>query len=340
MSALLHVSDLKSHYRTQRGAIRAVDGVSFDLARGEVLGIVGESGSGKSTLALSLVGLLDPPGEIIGGEVRLEGKPILGRKEADLAAILGSRIGMLFQSPEGSFNPIATIGNQLREALQAHGAGGREAAARAEAALALVGMPRIKEVMKSYPFELSGGMCQRAALAMVLSLNPTLLIADEPTASLDVLAQAELAQLFARLRDSVKFSMILISHDLGLVGALADRVIVMYAGKIVEEGPVERALDSPQHPYTRGLLASLPKLNRLPADLPVIPGHAPSSVGKALGCAFSPRCNEAVSSCREGEAPGLRRIGPEHRVACIMREENRAEQSERKEGGNGTGSGG
>lgn len=337
MTPLLSVSDLRSRYLSGRGEIRAVDGVSFDLARGEVLGVVGESGSGKSTLALSMVGLLDPPGEIVGGEVKLEGKAILGRKESALASILGPRIGMLFQSPEGSFNPISTIGTQICEALQEHGiATGEEAVMRAEAALALVGMPRVKEVMRNYPFELSGGMCQRAALAMVLSLNPKLLIADEPTASLDVLAQAELAQLFARLRDSVKFSMILISHDLGLVGALADRVIVMYAGKIVEEGPVEQVLGSPEHPYTRGLLASLPQLRRVPSDLPVIPGHVTSAGGK--GCAFASRCSEVISSCREGEAPLLDEVGPAHHVACLRRGETGMPESSEKERRNGTGS--
>lgn len=329
MKPLLTVSELKSHYITPRHLIRAVDGISFELSSGEVLGVVGESGSGKSTLALSLVGLLDPPGQITGGEVRLEGEPLLGREESDLASILGPRIGMLFQSPEGSFNPIRTIGKQMCEALQEHGVQTQEEAQRrAEAALALVGMPRVKEIMESYPFELSGGMCQRAALALALSLNPVLLIADEPTASLDVLAQAELVQLFSRLRDSVKFSIILISHDLGLVGALADRVAVMYAGKIVEEGPVKQVLESPEHPYTRGLLASLPRLKRIPGDLPVIPGQAASPGERRPGCAFAARCDEADSSCQAGEPPSLRSVGSNHRVACLKRAENSNERTE------------
>jgi oligopeptide/dipeptide ABC transporter ATP-binding protein len=322
MAALLTVSNLKSRYHTGQGVIRAVDGVSFHVAPGEFLGVVGESGSGKSTLALSLVGLLDPPGEIVGGEVELEGEGLLGRKESDLYTVLGPKIGMLFQSPEGSFNPIATIGVQICEALQAHRLlTKREAQQRAEAALALVGMPRITEVMESYPFELSGGMCQRAALALALALGPSLLIADEPTASLDVLAQAEMVQLFARLRESVKFSMILISHDLGLIGALADRVAVMYAGKIVEEGAVGKVLQSPEHPYTRGLLASLPRLEKNPADLPVIPGRAVFLKGRSPGCAFAERCSEVEASCREGESPRLREVGPRHRAACTKRGE-------------------
>lgn len=260
---LLSVSHLKSSYCSAQETIRAVDGVSVDLYQGDILGIVGESGSGKSTLALSLLGLLDPPGRIEGGEIRFQGKDLLALDEAGWQNIRGKTIGMIFQSPEGSFNPIATIGRQIAEALQAHRTlSRREADKEAEMALGRVRMPQPKEVFERYPFELSLGMCQRASLALALSLSPSILIADEPTASLDIVSQAEMARLFSELQETRALSMIVISHDLGLVRTIADRVAVMHAGKIVEEGPVEQVLTEPRHPYTRELVSSELRLDR------------------------------------------------------------------------------
>ncbi|MEO5955764.1 MAG: ABC transporter ATP-binding protein [Nitrospiraceae bacterium] len=260
---LLSLSDLKSYYDSAAGTIRAVDGVSLDLYAGEILGIVGESGSGKSTLSLSLLGLLDPPGRIAGGELWFQGEDLLALDESGWQNIRGKKIGMIFQSPEGSFNPISTIGQQIAEALQAHRTlSRREAEAEAEMALALVRMPQPREIFERYPFELSLGMCQRASLALALSLHPAVLIADEPTASLDIVSQAAMASLFLELQATHNLSLIIISHDLGLVRTIADRVVVMHAGKIVEEGPSDQVLEAPRHPYTQGLVSSELRLDR------------------------------------------------------------------------------
>lgn len=260
---LLSVSHLKSYYFSAQGLIRAVDGVSLDLYRGDILGIVGESGSGKSTLALSLLGLLDPPGRIEEGGIQFQGEDLPTLDEAGWQGIRGKKIGMIFQSPEGSFNPISTIGRQISEALQTHRSLSRkEADKEAEMALARVWMPQPEEVFERYPFEISLGMCQRASLALALSLNPSILIADEPTASLDIVSQAEMARLFSELQETRNLSMIIISHDLGLVRTIADRVAVMHAGKIVEEGPTEQVLEAPRHPYTQGLVSSELRLER------------------------------------------------------------------------------
>lgn len=260
---LLSVSHLKSYYSSAHETIRAVDGVSLDLYQGDILGVVGESGSGKSTLALSLLGLLAPPGHIEDGEIRFQGKDVLALDEAGWQGIRGKKIGMIFQSPEGSFNPISSIGRQISEALQTHRSlSRREADKEAEMALARVRMPQPKEVSKRYPFELSLGMCQRASLALALSLNPSILIADEPTASLDIVSQAEMARLFSELQEALHLSMIIISHDLGLVRTIADRVAVMHAGKIVEEGPAKQVLKEPHHSYTRELVSSELRLDR------------------------------------------------------------------------------
>ena len=260
---LLSVSHLKSYYFSAQGLIRAVDGVSLDLYRGDILGIVGESGSGKSTLALSLLGLLDPPGRIEEGGIQFQGEDLPTLDEAGWQGIRGKKIGMIFQSPEGSFNPISTIGRQISEALQTHRSLSRKKADKeAEMALARVWMPQPEEVFERYPFEISLGMCQRASLALALSLNPSILIADEPTASLDIVSQAEMARLFSELQETRNLSMIIISHDLGLVRTIADRVAVMHAGKIVEEGPTEQVLEAPRHPYTQGLVSSELRLDR------------------------------------------------------------------------------
>ncbi len=315
-AALLSVRGLKSHYHAAQGVVRAVDGVTLEVRAGEVVGVVGESGSGKSTLALSLMGLLDPPGRVAEGVIDFEGRDLRGLNERQWRAVRGRRIGMIFQSPEASFSPNATIGRQITQALRTHrllsAAAARDAA---QQALTMVGMPRPREILDSYPFELSGGMCQRAALALALSLEPALLLADEPTASLDLLAQAEMTRLFGELRRRLQLTMLIISHDLGLIGRLADRVVIMYAGRVVESGPTEQVLRSPRHPYTRGLLASLPRLEAEPRPIPSLTGHAPDMTALPAGCAFAPRCAAADERCRR-QAPPLENAGTRHEVAC------------------------
>ncbi len=316
--SLLSVSNLKSGYFTRHGTISAVDGVSFDLCHGHTVGIVGESGSGKSTLALSLLGLLERPGRVVEGKSSFAGKNLRTLNEKEWSAVRGRQIGMIFQSPESSFNPLATLGQQMCEALMTHqGLSQASALEKAERALAMVGMPRPREILKSYAFELSGGMCQRAALGLALSLNPALLLADEPTASLDVLAQEEMIGLFKEMQKRLNLSMIIISHDLGLIGKLAERTLVMYAGKIVEAGPTWQVLGTPRHPYTRGLLACQPRLDLEPQPIPAMTGAPPSLDKQITGCRFAPRCRWAGSRCMSDDAFQLRPVLANHHVACV-----------------------
>ncbi len=315
-TALLTVRGLKSHYQSARGVVRAVDGVDIEVCGGEVVGVVGESGSGKSTLALSLIGLLDPPGHITEGAVEFEGRDLRALDEEQWRSVRGRRIGMMFQSPEASFSPTATIGRQMVEALRIHHRIEANAARiEAQRALAMVGLQRPEEIFDNYPFELSGGMCQRAALALVLSLEPALLLADEPTSSLDILAQAEMAKLFGELRQRQQFTMLIISHDLGLISKLADRVVIMYAGRVVESGPTHQVLSKPRHHYTFGLLASLPRLESVPHRISVLAGQAPDMTMLPVGCSFAPRCSMANDRCRR-DLPPLEQIGARHYAAC------------------------
>ena len=320
-SPLLAVSNLKSSYFTGRGVISAVDGVSFDLYQGQTVGIVGESGSGKSTLALSLLGLLERPGRVVAGEIRFAGKNLRTLNETEWREVRGRQIGMIFQSPEASFNPVATVGEQMCEALITHQRLTQASASeKAHDALAIVGMPRPREILKSYAFELSGGMCQRAALGLALSLNPTLLLADEPTASLDVLAQEEMIRLFKEMQKRLNLSMVIISHDLGLIGKVAARIIVMYAGKIVEAGPTWQVLRTPRHPYTRGLLASQLRLDPEPRPIPTMAGTPPVLDKPITGCRFASRCHWVEPRCMNDEAFALRPIGLDHYAACFKSE--------------------
>lgn len=315
---LLSVRNLKCHYMTNHGSVRAVEGIDLDVGGGEIVGIVGESGSGKSTLALSMLGLLDRPGRIVEGTISFKGDDLRSLSEDGWCQVRGRRIGMIFQSPEASFSPTATIGRQMTEVLRVHrGMNEHAAKAAAEQMLTKVGMPRPAEILESYPFELSGGMCQRAALALAISLQPELLLADEPTVSLDLLAQAEITQLLMDMRHQYRLAMIIISHDLGLVSRMADRVMIMYAGRIVESGPTIHVLQSPRHPYTQALLASIPRLEAQPRAISALPGRTPDMTAPATGCTFLPRCGKAAERCSR-EQPPLVAVEGGQFAACWM----------------------
>ena len=299
MSApLLEVTDLRTHFLTRAGVAKAVDGVSFSLAPGEILGLVGESGSGKSVTGFSLIGLVDPPGKIVGGSIRFAGRDLVGLPPEEMRALRGRRIAMVFQDPQATLNPVLTIGQQMALALQAHArVSDRAAAERAAAMLTRVGIPEAASRLSNYPHEFSGGMRQRVAIAMALLNGPELIVADEPTTALDVSIQAQiLAEMKALARESGT-ALIWISHDLATVSSLADRVLVMYAGRIVESGPVGEVLRSPRHPYTRGLLDSLPAMAEPGQRLRQIPGTAPSLLALPPGCPFAPRCARADAAC-------------------------------------------
>lgn len=303
--ALLEVRDLEVSFGTEEGVVRAVDRVGFDLAPGEVLAVVGESGSGKSVTALTLMGLTRGPNASIAGTARFEGTELIAAGEEELRRIRGNRISMVFQDPMGSLDPVYRVADQIVEQIRAHrdvpAAG---AHARAVELLGAVGMPDPAARAESYPHELSGGMRQRAMIAMALSLEPALLIADEPTTALDVTIQAQIIELLRELNERRGLAIVLITHDIGVVAEIADRVAVMYAGRIVEQGTLDEVFYDPQHPYTWGLLGSLTRIDRpRPARLPQIPGMPPSLLAPPRGCHFRPRCPHAFDRCEE--APGL-----------------------------------
>jgi peptide/nickel transport system ATP-binding protein len=307
---LLQVAGLKVQFGTRDGVVRAVDGVDFILERGQVLGIVGESGSGKSVTALTLLGLTRGPNTRFEGEVLYEGRSLLNLSERELRKIRGNGIAMIFQDPMTSLNPVFRIGDQIAEAILMHrSVSRREARRRAVELLGAVGIPHPRERSESYPHEFSGGMRQRAMIAMALANDPDVLIADEPTTALDVTIQAQIIELIDRLKDQFNSAVILITHDLGVVAGIADEIVVMYAGRIVERGSTRQVFHDPQHPYTWGLLGSIPRLDRpRPRRLPSIKGAPPSLIVLPQGCTFRPRCPHAFESC--SEEPPL-----EHRVA-------------------------
>jgi peptide/nickel transport system ATP-binding protein len=310
--ALLQVRDLRTHFETRAGTIKAVDGVSFTLERGEILGLVGESGSGKSVTGFSLIGLLDPPGRIAGGSVMFQGQELVGLSQAEMRKLRGKRIAMIFQDPAATLNPVLTIGQQMAMAVQAHGGGGDGAAlALAARSLARVGIPDAAARLNAYPHEFSGGMRQRVAIAIALLHEPELIIADEPTTALDVSIQAQILAEMKILAQESGTALIWISHDLAIVSSLADRVIVLYLGRIMEFGPVADVLRAPLHPYTRGLLDSLPAMARPGQKLRQIPGSTPSPFHVTPGCPFAPRCAHADEICRS-EPPS---VGHQHHGA-------------------------
>ena len=318
--ALLEVQNLQVHFRTPEGVNRAVDGVTFDVEEGETLAIVGESGCGKSVTSMSLLRLIpEPPGKV-AGSVRFADKDLLQLSEREMRAIRGNDISMIFQEPMTSLNPVLTVGRQISETLRMHqGLDWKAAEARAVEMLTLVGIPESKRRVREYPHQLSGGMRQRVMIAMALACNPKLLIADEPTTALDVTIQAQILQLMQDLKRRVGAAIILITHDLGVVAEIAERVMVMYAGRKVEEAPVRELFRSPRHPYTRGLLGAVPKLGSSIAGsaqrLAEIPGQVPDLKKRIEGCVFAGRCSLATDLCRQF-APALEEKGPRHIVAC------------------------
>jgi oligopeptide/dipeptide ABC transporter ATP-binding protein len=326
---LLAVSDLRVGFVTEGGRVQAVDGVSFDLAPGEVLAIVGESGSGKSVTAQTLIGLTKSANSRIEGSVKLSGSELIAAGDEELRKVRGERVGMVFQDPMTSFNPVYKIGSQIVEAIRAHGSelSKSEARQRAVELLDSVGIPEAARRVDDYPHEFSGGMRQRAMIAMALALEPEVLIADEPTTALDVTVQAQILALLGRLNRERGLATILITHDLGVVAEVADRVLVMYAGRVVEQGTLDQIFYDPQHPYTWGLLGSLPRMDReRPARLPQISGAPPSLQDLPQGCSFRPRCPHEFGRC--SELPGLdARLSdtPSHLDRCWLSPEKKRE---------------
>ncbi len=324
---LLEVRDLRTHFRTDEGEVRAVDGVSFTIKRGQILALVGESGCGKSVTSYSILRLIQPPGEIVGGSVRLyprSGKPlidILKLRENDdvLYHVRGGLAAMIFQEPMSALSPVHTIGDQIAEAVLLHqDLDKKQARARAAEMLKKVGIPNADVRLRQYPHELSGGMRQRVVIAMALACNPELLIADEPTTALDVTIQAQILGLLKKLQTETGAGVLLITHDMGVVAQTADEVAVMYLGRIVERGSVRQIFESPRHPYTMGLLQSLPSRSVRGRRLPSIPGSVPAVTSIPPGCPFHPRCPFAVRGrCDVGAPPPLEPVGPGHEAACV-----------------------
>ncbi|MHB8620182.1 MAG: ABC transporter ATP-binding protein [Chloroflexota bacterium] len=318
METLLSVRDLKTQFRTQDGTVKSVDGVSFDIAKGETLGVVGESGCGKSVTALSIMRLVaDPPGKIVAGQVMFDKQDLLKLKEDQMRRVRGARIAMIFQDPMTSLNPVLTISRQLTEAMELHlKMSHRQAKERAIELLDMVGIPAARQRIDDYPHQFSGGMRQRVMIAMALSCNPQLLIADEPTTALDVTIQAQIIDLIKKLSADFHTAVMFISHNLGVVAGLCDRINVMYAGRVVETGLTDDLFAYPKHPYTLGLLRSIPRLDEARKEkLVPIEGLPPDLIDPPPGCPFHPRCLYRLDRCQV-ERPELREVRPAHRVAC------------------------
>ncbi len=316
MTLAIEVRDLSTHFTTRAGTLRAVDGVSFGVARGRVLGLVGESGSGKSVTGLSIMGLVDPPGRVAGGRVLLGGEDLLRLPEPRMRRLRGARVAMVFQDPMMTLNPVLRVGTQMTEAVRAHERVGRaEAWGRARDALGRVGIPAPEERLRAYPHQFSGGMRQRVAIAIAMLHHPDLIIADEPTTALDVTIQAQILAEMQALVRADGTALIWITHDLAVVAGLADELAVMYAGRIVETGPVDAVLDDPAHPYTRGLIGSVPGANRRGARLRQIPGTTPGLLDRPAGCAFRTRCAHADAACLAD--PPLEPVRPGHALRCF-----------------------
>jgi len=322
---LLQVQNLTTHFTTQNGTVHAVNGVSFQVNKGETIGVVGESGSGKSITMLSVMGLVpSPPGKVIGGEVLFEGRDLLKLSDRELRDIRGNQIAMIFQDPMTSLNPVLRIRKQLTEAIRQHSNLSREEAiAHAIQLLEHVGIPGAAERIHNYPHQFSGGMRQRVMIAMSLACNPKLLIADEPTTALDVTIQAQIVELIKQLKTELGMAVIWITHDLSLLAGLADRILVMYAGQIVEQAPLQELYANPRHPYTIGLLQSIPRLDEQRQErLTPIEGMPPSLTDYPKGCPFAARCPFAIAPCTETD-PSLETVGMDHSVACWVKPEGR-----------------
>ncbi|MGQ0571756.1 MAG: ABC transporter ATP-binding protein [Armatimonadota bacterium] len=320
---LLSVRNLKTYFYTDEGIVRAVDGLSYDLRQGETLGIVGESGCGKSVHALSVMRLIpSPPGKIVDGEILFEGKNLLKLKDEEMRHIRGNRIAMIFQEPMTSLNPVLTIGEQIAEAVILHQRVDKKAAwERAIEMLERVKIPLARERVRDYPHQFSGGMRQRVMIAMALSCNPSILMADEPTTALDVTIQAQILDLMQELQKEFNMAVIMITHNLGVVAETCDNVVVMYAGKPVEHADVNRVFQDPKHPYTWGLLHSIPKLYERKERLIPIEGQPPSLIDLPPGCSFAPRCPFAMEICVQ-EYPPDYHVGPNHTAKCYLNSEH------------------
>jgi oligopeptide/dipeptide ABC transporter ATP-binding protein len=322
---VLEIRDLETYFFTRDGVVKAVDGVDLTVGKGEIVGLVGESGCGKSVTSMSILRLIQNPGEIVGGEVYFHGEDLLKVSEKDMRSIRGDRISMIFQQPVGSLNPVFTAGSQISEVYEIHdNVRGKEGFRRAVDMLTKVGIPDPERRAKSYPHELSGGMAQRVMIAMALAAGPELLIADEPTTALDVTIQAQIIDLLAEIRNDLGTSIILITHDLGIVAEIADRVAVMYAGEIVEEAYTKTLFADPKHPYTQGLIGSIPVAGSRREWLDVIPGRVPNLIDLPTGCRFAPRCRAreeaGLTICTE-QRPELRVVDGEHTVRCFLYED-------------------
>lgn len=319
MKNLLEVKNLKTHFYTEDGIVPAVNGVDFSLKPGQTLGIVGESGCGKSITSMSIMRLIPtPPGKIVDGEIIFDDKNIVKLSEAEMRKIRGNDIAMIFQEPMTSLNPVYTIGSQIMEAIMLHQNMDKKAAReKCIEMLNLVGIPRAAEVVDDYPHQFSGGMRQRAMIAMALSCNPKLLIADEPTTALDVTIQAQIIELMKELKEKLNTAIMLITHDLGVVAEMADHVIVMYAGRVVEEANVVDLFKDPKHPYTVGLMKSKPSLEGGAKRLDVIPGSVPNPLAMPKGCSFHPRCSHAMEICQK-QIPELEEISLGRKVRCWL----------------------
>jgi peptide/nickel transport system ATP-binding protein len=315
---ILEVKDLKTYFYTEDGIVKAVDGVSFELYEGETLGIVGESGSGKSVTSLSIMRLLDEKGKIVGGEIIFKGRNLLDLSEDEMRNIRGNEIAMIFQEPMVALNPVYTIGDQIMEAIMLHqGVGESEAREMAIDLLRKVGIPEPEKRVDQYPHQLSGGMRQRAMIAMALSCRPSVLIADEPTTALDVTIQAQILDLMKELQREYGMALIMITHDMGVIAEMADRVVVMYAGNVVEYGEVHEIFKKPRHPYTYGLLSSIPRLDVEQAKLKSIPGTVPDPLNFPPCCRFHPRCEFAEERCKH-EEPQMVEVAPQHYSRCFF----------------------
>lgn len=328
---ILEVKNLQTTFFTDDGAISAVDEIDFHIREGEVLGIVGESGCGKSVTSLSIMGLVpSPPGKITNGEILFENMDLTKLPENKMRNIRGNEIAMIFQEPMTSLNPLFTIGNQLQEAVKVHKRdwSKKQIYNRAVEMMKLVGLPRPEGLMKEYPHQLSGGMRQRVMIAMALLCDPKVLIADEPTTALDVTIQAQILKLIKNLNKELNTAVLLITHDLGVVAETCERVVVMYAGKVVEEGPVAAIFKDPQHPYTRGLLESVPDMRFKKERLYSIPGNVPKPGTITTGCRFAPRCEFAFDRCT-AETPPLYQTSEEHQTRCFLFDPKEAEKHDR-----------
>ncbi len=324
-NVILDIKNLKTQFFTEAGVVRAVDGIDFDVKRGEVVGLVGESGCGKSVTSLSIMRLIGQPGKIVEGNIIFDNQDLLKLPQSRMVDIRGNRVSMIFQQPQSSLNPVFRIGDQLSEVLQIHQDLGKEVGERrAVELLTMVGVPDPESRVKAFPHELSGGMAQRVMIAMALACVPELLIADEPTTALDVTIQAQILDLMRNLRSKMETAIILITHDLGVVAEMCDRVNVMYAGRIVEQAPVKELFNSPKHPYTEALIGSTPILGQADKPLTTIPGSVPNLIDLPQGCKFHPRCAARIEYdlqiCLE-EEPELRPLAPGHTVRCWLYED-------------------